>query len=287
MRHQVIVTATSFAVAVVSLAANVCGIENGQIDTFDDGSVASWREGGPSPNMPVVVGTGGNPGGFLENVASGTFGPGGRMVMFNRSQWRGDYLQAGVTHIGFDVQNGSGPDVPLYVALAFEGPGGRFGTSSFSVIDGGDGGWNYLEFELNDMELISGGGTLEQTLANVADVRILSAVSTPNWLGDAVAGIMRIDNIQAISRQPGDLNEDGLIDALDAGILFAAWGGDDVGDINRDGIVDAADAGILFANWSGESNGRDIAAVPEPCGIPTILLGFVSCWMCRVRSRLR
>jgi hypothetical protein len=47
----------------------------------------------------------------------------------------------------------------------------------------------------------------------------------------------------------GDLNGDGIVDAADAGILFANWGGPGPSDLNGDGVVDAADAGMLFANW--------------------------------------
>lgn len=49
-----------------------------------------------------------------------------------------------------------------------------------------------------------------------------------------------------------DLNGDQAIDAADAAILFANWGGSGAGDFNNDGTIDAADAGELFANWTGD-----------------------------------
>jgi len=51
----------------------------------------------------------------------------------------------------------------------------------------------------------------------------------------------------------GDLNEDGVVDAADLGILLAAWGGctgECPADLNNDGQVDGADLGILQGNWS-------------------------------------
>ena len=54
----------------------------------------------------------------------------------------------------------------------------------------------------------------------------------------------------------GDLNDDGAVDAADAGIMFGVWGtdgGDSGADLNNDGVIDAADAGALFAAWTGEA----------------------------------
>lgn len=46
----------------------------------------------------------------------------------------------------------------------------------------------------------------------------------------------------------GDLNNDGVVDTADLGILIAAFGSSDpVSDLNNDGIVDTADLGILIA----------------------------------------
>ncbi|HMN96293.1 MAG TPA: hypothetical protein PKC90_07415 [Phycisphaerales bacterium] len=47
-----------------------------------------------------------------------------------------------------------------------------------------------------------------------------------------------------------DLNDDGVVDGADLGILLGNWGGGGVGDLNGDGIVDGADLGILLSSWS-------------------------------------
>ena len=50
-----------------------------------------------------------------------------------------------------------------------------------------------------------------------------------------------------------DINEDGLVDGLDLGLLLQGWnsiGCDDcVGDLNNDGKVNGIDLGLFFAAW--------------------------------------
>ncbi len=53
---------------------------------------------------------------------------------------------------------------------------------------------------------------------------------------------------------PGDINEDGAVDAADLAALLAAWGAcapDCPEDLNNDGVVDAADLAVLLAAWTG------------------------------------
>lgn len=67
---------------------------------------------------------------------------------------------------------------------------------------------------------------------------------------------------EVMNRWPADLNYDEVIDALDAGIVFAGWGSAGPGDLNRDGTTDAADASVLFGQWTGDAVVH--AIVPEP-----------------------
>lgn len=67
----------------------------------------------------------------------------------------------------------------------------------------------------------------------------------------------------------GDLNADGVVDALDAARLFIDWGlAESPSDLNSDGIVDAGDAGVLFILWTGDagpqSGSVSVHGVPEP-----------------------
>ena len=48
----------------------------------------------------------------------------------------------------------------------------------------------------------------------------------------------------------GDVNNDGVIDGADIGLLMGDWGTDNIqSDFNNDGIVDAMDLGLLLENW--------------------------------------
>lgn len=50
-----------------------------------------------------------------------------------------------------------------------------------------------------------------------------------------------------------DFNQDGLVDAVDLGILLAAWGRYDVGeDLDQNGVVNGEDLGWFFTRWSKE-----------------------------------
>lgn len=49
---------------------------------------------------------------------------------------------------------------------------------------------------------------------------------------------------------PGDLNDDGIVNAADLAMLLAEWGiSNGAADINGDGNVNAADLAIMLANW--------------------------------------
>ena len=53
------------------------------------------------------------------------------------------------------------------------------------------------------------------------------------------------------SAVPGDLNEDGVVNGADLGLLLAQWGGPGSGDFSGDGFVGGADLGLLLSYWTG------------------------------------
>ncbi|MFO0875710.1 MAG: laminin B domain-containing protein [Phycisphaerales bacterium] len=63
----------------------------------------------------------------------------------------------------------------------------------------------------------------------------------------------RLDDAGVVAPSPlGDLNQDGLVNGADLGILLAAWGSSDsVADLDCDGTVSGADLGVLLAGWTG------------------------------------
>src|SRR5215203_3475115 len=84
-------------------------VDPGEVDTFSGGIEGWFAGGGPvgqvPPVAPTVIATGG-PGGagdsFLQIVANGSLGPGGRLVVMNGAQWAGNYLAAGISGVAMD-----------------------------------------------------------------------------------------------------------------------------------------------------------------------------------------
>lgn len=206
--------------ALLFVAARADAVSLGQIDDFEDGTTADWTEGVPSPNPPVNVPDGGPLGdgdAWLQNVSSGGSGPGSSLVMFNFEQWAGDYLAAGVSAIEADLANFGAE--PLYMRIAFEGEGGtQYGSTDAFVLPA-DGAWHHVRFDLLAVAVIAGSDTLEDVLASVTTLRILSAEDGPGWAGDRIVATLGVDNIQAVAAVPAPAALWLLIGAL-AGLGF-------------------------------------------------------------------
>jgi hypothetical protein len=173
----------------------------GQSDTFQDGSTLNWSEGLSSPNPPTNISTGGPAGAgdrFLENVSTGGFGAGSKMVMFNEVQWTGNYVAAGIDRITTQMANfGSGT---LYMRVAIRGGAGSSIYSSTTATQlPPDGIWHPFTFDLttSDLTNIGGADTLAQVLGSVSEIRILSAIGGPAFSGDPIQATLGVDNITA------------------------------------------------------------------------------------------
>ena len=96
-------------------------------------------------------------------------------------------------------------------------------------------------------------------------------------------------SVELVTTFNGDLDFDGLVNALDAGTMFTNWGqvGLDYADGNIVsgglGAIDAADAGAMFANWTGDA-GPTTNTIPEPTS--AVLLGVGVLAMIAARRRI-
>jgi hypothetical protein len=174
-------------------------IDVGQIDDFQDGTTQGWGSGAANPNPPINAADAG-PEGIGDHslliTSSGEIGfPGSNFVAFNMSQWAGDYLTPEVDPIVMDVNNVGIADLDL--RLAFNGPGGWF-ASAVAVPLNVDSGWQEVGFPIGTADLTSdfveGGFDVDATLADVTELRLLSAAS-PNFRGDTIAAQLLVDNI--------------------------------------------------------------------------------------------
>lgn len=196
----------------------------GQIDDFEDGTLQGWMMGSNNITATHMTNiTGGGPAGvgdnFLQVVAhEAELTGGGRLTFFNKAQWTGDYLSAGISAIAMDVNNISSSEA-LNLRLAINGGfldssfnfiGGLFATSA-SVSLGSGSGWVHVVFSLipGDLTAVSGrsgttGNNILATLANVTELRLLNSANT-DWTGLPVTATLGIDNISTVPLPPAAL----------------------------------------------------------------------------------
>jgi hypothetical protein len=213
------------AIGVLFLSARVWASPIlGQIDTFS-GSTLGWANGVLAPD-PAVIATGG-PGGagdsFLPVTSDGS-GASGRLTIFNRDQWTGNFLAAGVNAVEMDLKNFGSSPLSLRIALKSSTERGAPGfASSTPFVLAADGAWHHAMFLLDQADLTAVGSApaLASLLANVAEFRILNAAA-PRLNGDAVVGQIGIDNIKADTISASAIPEPsaGLLLAVGAGWLF-------------------------------------------------------------------
>jgi hypothetical protein len=183
----------------------------GQMDDFEDGSRQGWQMGfidATNNNMTNVAdgGPAGAGDNFLQVFSDGTAVASGRLTFFNKNQWTGDYLGAGVTSITMHMRNLS-PRAPLNMRLGVNGDGGLFVTAASLALAGGSG-WTTAAFSIlpDDLTSVSGragpaGFDAMATLGNVTELRLLNSAS-PDWTGLPVSATLGIDNIRVVPLPP-------------------------------------------------------------------------------------
>jgi hypothetical protein len=93
----------------------------------------------------------------------------------------------------------------LYMRVGLRGgDGSTIFASTAPAILPPDGVWRSVDFDLTAAGLtsVSGANTLEQVLGNVIEVRLLSAIGGPAFMGDPIAGTLGTDNIVARETVP-------------------------------------------------------------------------------------
>ena len=192
----------AFGALVFSYSAQA--ISSGQLDNFQDGTTQNWTNGGSPGAPPVVNIPDGGPGGagdrFIE-VTSVSDPPGNRLTTFNRNQWLGNYIGAGVTAIEMDLENLS--DVTLSIRIAFKAgltPSSP-GYLSLPIVLAAGSGWQHMVFSLNQSDLIAVGAPPDYNTffsSGIAETRIINEFGDTNLNGDIVVGQLGIDNIHAV-----------------------------------------------------------------------------------------
>ena len=166
-----------------------------QVENF--AGIHGWITGDPNPNPPTVqtdsgpLGSGDN---SLRVSSNGGSSAGGRLIIFNRSLWTGDYTAAGIVRLSADLRN-NGTTV-LSMRVAVNGPGGWFVTTVAPITP--FSGWNQQAFDLRPAALISAGGSnAATTLAAVTELRILHS-ATVDFRGARISSSFLVDNVRVI-----------------------------------------------------------------------------------------
>ena len=164
-----------------------------------DGTM-NWTENGISPNPPVRVADGGPLGAgdaYMENAATGTGAAGSRVIVYNQTQWTGDF--SGFAGIQFDVRANTND---LEFRVAMHGAGGSICSTNSVVVTTADG-WTTVTIPISEAEMqtvnsnLGSGTDVGLTLGDVFQVRIISS-DLPSFAGDKVNAIMDLDNIVAL-----------------------------------------------------------------------------------------
>lgn len=207
----------AFTLACGIVSGTALALTVGVADTFQDGTTAGWTSGVNNPTPPVNVSTGGPLGAgdrYLLVTSSGAAGSGGRLVAISGPQWGGDYILAGVTSIGMDVNN-LGPNA-LSLRLLFEAPGASALSSDAILVPVGSG-WTHIAFPISPGALT---GSAIASLSGATGIRLFhntSAVSP----GPPIAAQLGVDNIIAIAASGPNASLSDL--SLSAGSLVPAF----------------------------------------------------------------
>jgi len=189
-----------------SVMSSQAAITLASLSTFQNGSLNGWANGGSAAD-PVNVATGGPAGAgdrFMRVTSDGS-GPGGRLTVFNRGDFAGNYIGSGVQAISMDLLNTA--SLPLTIRFSLrDAPDssarGYVTTTGFSLP--GDGLWHSAVFSLAPANLtpINGPAAPATFLTNVAEARIFHSPVANTTLGVNFAGSFSVDNIRALAAVP-------------------------------------------------------------------------------------
>jgi hypothetical protein len=170
----------------------------GQVDDFQDGTAQNWQTGIQLVGNIASGGPNGSGDRYIQYTSSGGGGVGSRMVIFNTSQWLGDYNSAGITGIEMDLDNFSSQPLSMRIAFFLNSFTGYVSTTPVPLAAGS--GWQHVIFSLSAVNFTAIGspGDFNTLLSNFnGQLRLLDSFA-PSMQGDVIAATLGADNIQAI-----------------------------------------------------------------------------------------
>jgi hypothetical protein len=191
----------------------------GQIDTFQDGTTDGWTTGHGGPTNIANGGPSGLGDHYLQTTSSGGSGTDAKLIIFNTSQWLGNYSGAGVTDIGMDLANFGTQPLSMRLAFFTSRGVGYAATTPFSLP--ADSNWHQAFFPLIASDFTAVGSpsiSFNDLLTNfVGQLRILDSAS-PAVEGDPIAATLGVDDIMAVP-------EPSVFAMVVGALLTAGWCG--------------------------------------------------------------
>jgi hypothetical protein len=211
MRETRGIVAAAIGVMIVMLAATpraARAVEQGQVDTFEDGSLLGWQNGGLSNPNPATNVASGGPGGandnYMQVTSNGAIGAGGKLVVFNIDQWAGDFLEADIDAVQMQVNcfsvtppQGEPAELTLRLVLVNAPAGQTLSTVADVVVPAGSG-WTTVSFSLAESNLT--GGTYATVMGNVTEFNLVHSPIpiTSRQLSPNIEAQIGVDNITAL-----------------------------------------------------------------------------------------
>jgi hypothetical protein len=189
----------AFAAILALATTSAHAVTGGQLDNFEDATDQGWSSGNTAATNIATGGPAGLNDNYLQVNSSGSGSAGGRLVVFNTTQWAGDYTP--ITSVAMDFKNGTAVAMPMRIALKpFTGNSpGYVSSTAFNVP--ADNLWHHAVFNINAGSLTAVGTStpLPTFLTNVAELRLLASASGGTVVGDALAGPLGVDNVTAVA----------------------------------------------------------------------------------------
>lgn len=178
----------------------------GQIDDFEDYTMANWAKNNTIPNANIYDGgPSGDGDNFLRVESSGT-GSNLNLMTKNNAQWTGNFYQSNLSgrikYISMDVRN-SGSNV-IFLRLSFKTNYGSavYTCSTMNAIAVlPNEGWKRISFSILESNIIAISSLFDYQVtfgftSGVDEMRILHN-SVPSWEASPIVATLDIDNIMA------------------------------------------------------------------------------------------
>jgi len=206
------------ALALGSSTASAVTINSGLLNDFEDSSVHGWTYGGssakkdPSILPKVVQEENGNKYLQVTSTGGGTTGrgPGSRMTVINETEWRGNYITAGVGSIQVKMKNMG--DEMLYMRAGFTTRAleeWHFAASDTYLELPADGKWYDLSFAIDAENITAFLGSeaeccftkwdFDEVIGGVNQLKFHNGKDAHFWNGAKISSVLGIDDIRVTS----------------------------------------------------------------------------------------